>query len=51
MKSFSATWTQEKLDAYLAYPRKVVPGTKMKYDGLADSNARGELIQFLSSIN
>ena len=51
MKGSGLTWTPDKLDSYLVYPRKMVSGTKMKYDGLSDSAARAELIQYLSHIN
>ena len=51
MKRSALTWTPEKLEAYLVYPRKLVPGTKMKYDGLSDIRARADLIQYLGSVN
>lgn len=51
MKANALAWTPERLDAYLVYPRKVVPGTKMKYDGLTDAGARADLIAFLSNVN
>jgi cytochrome c len=51
MRHSELTWTPEKIEAYLIYPRKMVPGTKMKYDGLADARARADLIQYLSGVN
>lgn len=51
MKTSGLSWTQDKLDAYLVYPRKMVPGTKMKYDGLSDARARASLIDFLGNLN
>ncbi|MBI1285012.1 MAG: c-type cytochrome [Thiobacillus sp.] len=50
MKSANLVWTQEDLDQYLTYPRKMVPGTKMKYDGLEARNQRSALIQYLGNI-
>jgi cytochrome c len=50
MKSANLVWTPENLDQYLTYPRKMVPGTKMKYDGLDPKNQRSALIQYLSNI-
>lgn len=47
MKQSGITWTPEKIDAYITQPRKVVPGGKMKYDGLADANARADVIAYL----
>jgi len=43
-------WTPEKMDAYIAQPRKVVPGGKMKYDGLADAAARANVIAYVTSL-
>jgi cytochrome c len=51
MKSSALTWTPTSLDAYLIYPRKYVPGTKMKYDGLASVSDRADLIQYLGGVN
>jgi len=49
MKNSGLTWTDDELDAYLSDPRKVVPGGRMKYKGLADSGARADLIAFLNN--
>jgi len=43
-------WTPEKIDAYIAQPRKVVPGGKMKYDGLGDAAARADVIAYVLSL-
>ena len=48
MKGSGLVWTDAELDAYLTNPRKLVPGCKMKYRGLADSGARADLIAFLN---
>ena len=50
MKQLGGTWTVERIDAYVTQPRKLVPGGKMKYDGLADAQARADLIAYLSSL-
>jgi cytochrome c len=50
MKQSGITWSPEKLDAYIAAPRKVVPAGKMKYDGLADANARADVIAYILSL-
>lgn len=42
--------TPEKIDAYIAQPRKVVPGGKMKYDGLADAAALADVIAYVLSL-
>jgi cytochrome c len=43
-------WTADKLDAYVTNPRALVPGGKMKYDGLADAAERADLIAYLASV-
>lgn len=50
MKASDITWTPEKIDAYLAAPKKIVPGGKMKYDGLADAAARADVIAYVLSL-
>lgn len=50
MKQSGITWTAEKIDAYIAQPRKLVSGGKMKYDGLGDSGARADIIAYLQSV-
>ena len=50
MKSSSIVWTAEKVDAYIAAPKKLVPGGKMKYDGLADAAARADVLAFIQSL-
>ncbi|HET7867900.1 MAG TPA: c-type cytochrome [Burkholderiaceae bacterium] len=47
MKGSGITWTPEKIDAYIAAPRKVVPGGKMKYDGLDDAARRADAIAYV----
>lgn len=50
MKQSGITWTPEKIDAYIAQPKKVVSGGKMKYDGLSDSKARADVIAYVLSL-
>lgn len=50
MKRLGTVWTVDRIDAYLAQPRKVVPGGKMKYDGLEDAQARADVIAYLSTL-
>lgn len=50
MKSAGFAWTADKIEAYIAAPRKLVPGGKMKYDGLPDASARGNIIAYLQSL-
>lgn len=50
MKEAGIIWLPEKIDAYIAQPRKVVPAGKMKYDGLGDAGARADVIAYLMSL-
>lgn len=42
-------WTAEKLDAYLANPKAVVPDGIMKFKGLPSAAERADLIAFLAT--
>lgn len=44
------TWTPDRIEAYITAPKKVVPGGKMKYEGLADAKARADLLAYLATL-
>lgn len=44
-------WTYEVLDAYLASPRKIVPGTSMTFVGLSKPQERADVILYLRSLS
>lgn len=50
MKLSAISWSPDKIDAYLAHPKQVVPGGKMKYDGLPDEKDRADVIAYLSTL-
>lgn len=50
MKSSGITWTPDRLEAYITAPKKVVPGGKMKYDGLGDAAARADVLAFIQGL-
>jgi cytochrome c len=50
MKASGIVWSPQMLDRYLTSPKQIVPGGRMKYDGLPDGAARGDLIAFLLSL-
>jgi cytochrome c len=50
MKQSAIIWSPEKIDAYIAQPRKVVPAGKMKYDGLAEAASRADVIAYLTTL-
>ena len=49
MKESGLVWTRESLDAFLASPRKVIPGTRMGYLGMADPAARQAAIAAMAT--
>ncbi len=40
MKASGLTWTPDQLQAFIVSPAKVVPGTKMDFDGASDADAK-----------
>jgi cytochrome c len=40
-------WNEKTLDAFLANPRKFLPGTRMGYGGVKDDQERADLIAYL----
>lgn len=49
MLKSGVTWTPAKLDSYLADPRGTLPGVKMIFAGLPQSNDRANLIAYLNA--
>lgn len=49
LKGVPGNWTFDALDAWLASPRKYAPGTKMTFAGIADPQARADVIAYLNS--
>lgn len=50
MKAANLTWDDATLDAYLANPMKMVPGTKMTFAGLPDAAKRKEIIEYMKTL-
>lgn len=50
LKTSGITWTPDKIDAYVTAPKKLVPGGKMKYEGLASAAERADLIAYLATL-
>ncbi len=48
MIASGVVWTAETLDAFLADPKDVVPGTSMGYRGLRNDTKRADLIAYLA---
>ena len=51
MKKMGITWSEKTLDRFLTKPLKMVPGTAMTYDGVADPKDRVDLIAYLKHAN
>ncbi len=50
MKRSRLTWTEPQLDAYLADPQALVPGSRMPYAGMAETADRRDLIEYLKTL-
>jgi cytochrome c len=50
MKAAAVMWTEETLDAWLESPTEFIPGTSMRIDGVAERQARQDLIAFLKTV-
>ena len=51
MREAGIVWSAETLDAYLAAPKKLVPGNKMPFPGLKKAVDRADVIAFLSKLS
>ena len=49
LKGIGGSWDFEKMDAWLASPRKFAPGTKMTFAGIPDAQERANLIVWLNA--
>jgi cytochrome c len=47
LRSAGLVWDENTLNAWLAYPERLVPGNYMVFRGIEDNKARGDLIAFL----
>jgi cytochrome c len=50
-KALTWTWTPERLEIYLQAPRKMVPGTIMKFKGDPDPQERADIIAYLETLH
>jgi cytochrome c len=50
MKAAGFTWDDDKLHAYLASPKSVVPSNKMPYGGLKNAGQLDDLVAYLASL-
>jgi cytochrome c len=51
LKQSGIVWTPEKIEAYLAAPKTVVPGGKMKFDTKLTQQEAADLLAFLATLH
>lgn len=51
LRELDGKWSEGRLDAFLADPDSVVPGTTMAFEGIDDPAARKSVIEYLRSLN
>jgi cytochrome c len=50
MKQSDFYWNFDKLDAYMANPKHVIPGNKMPFGGIPEEQERADIIAYLSTL-
>lgn len=43
-------WTKESLFTYLEKPRRVIPGTKMAFNGIKDPETRAHVVAYIEQM-
>lgn len=51
MKQSAIDWTPDKLDAYMANPKQLVPGNKMPFGGISEAQERADIIAYLNTLH
>ncbi len=50
LKNSGIVWDAKTLDAFIASPRKTVPGTRMPYGGMSDAERRAAIVAYLETL-
>jgi cytochrome c len=50
LKRSDVLWNEQTLDAWIANPAAFIPGNNMRFQGIEDANARGNLIAYLKAV-
>jgi len=51
LKSAKLRWDRRTLDAFIADPAKIAPGTRMRYPGVSDPAKREAIIDYLERLH
>jgi cytochrome c len=51
LKKIGGDWTFEKLDAWIADPKTMAPGTKMAFAGEKDAQKRADILDYLHTLS
>jgi cytochrome c len=51
MKASGIVWTPETIDAFIAAPQKMVPGTRMAFAGESDPARRRAVVDYMRSLS
>lgn len=51
MKATDIVWTPEAIDAFIAAPQKLVPGTRMAFAGEKDPARRRAIVEYIQSMS
>ncbi len=50
MKNSGITWTEDKLEAYIAHPSAVVPGNRMAFAGISNPAQVDDVVAYLKTL-
>jgi cytochrome c len=50
LKASGITWSNDKLDAWIASPGQMVPGNRMAFAGIANAQQRADLVAYLDTL-
>jgi cytochrome c len=50
LKASGITWSNDKLDAWIASPGQLVPGNRMSFAGIANAQQRADLVAYLDTL-
>lgn len=50
MRASPIVWGADTLDAFIAQPRRIIPGITMTAPGIADATQRADLIAYLATL-